>query len=165
MLFSIVLMSLLVHNSSFCIARQPVADDLGPIDLGLMNIHCPYCDALHWLDERVSSSRVGRPEFQTCCAHGKIKLSPLRTPPAPLYDLFTGDTHEAKEFRSNIVQYNAAFAFTSLGVKVDHSILGRGPPVFRIHGELRHLSGSLLPEESVNPCYSQLYVYDPHEAY
>ena len=50
-------------------------------------------------------------------------------------------------------------------MKVDQSVLGHGPPVFRIHGELRHLSGSLLPEETVPPCYSQLYIYNPHAAY
>ena len=86
-------------------------------------------------------------------------------PPAPLYNLFTADTPQAKDFRANIVQYNAALAFTSLGVKVDRSVLGHGPPVFRIHGELRHLSGSLLPEETAPPFYSQLYIYDPHAAY
>jgi hypothetical protein len=52
-----------------------------------------------------------------------------------------------------------------MGVKVDESLHGRGPPVFRIHGELKHLTGSLLPEEQHAPCYSQLYVYDPHQAY
>jgi hypothetical protein len=130
-----------------------------------MNICCPHCDALHWSDEQVSSSRVGHPEFRMCCAHGKIKLRLLWIPPTPLYNLFTGDYDDAKEFRSNIVQYNAALAFTSLGVKVDESVVGHGPPVFRIHGELRHLSGSLLPEESVSPCYAQLYIFDPQEAY
>ena len=154
-----------MHNSSFCIARQPVVDTLPAIDLGFMNIQCPYCHALHWIDEKVSSSRVDHPEFQMCCAHGKVMLPPLRNPPAPLYDLFSSNTRDAKEFRTNIVQYNAAFAFTSLGVKTDQSLLGRGPPVFRIHGELRHLSGSLLPEESSPPSYSQLYIIDPHEAY
>jgi hypothetical protein len=130
-----------------------------------MNVRCPHCDALHWSQERVSSSRINVPEFQMCCAHGKVKLPPLRLPPQPLYNLFISDSLDAKEFRANIVQYNAALAFTSLGVKVDQSVLGRGPPVFRIHGELRHLSGSLLPEESTSPSYSQLYVVDPHEAY
>ena len=100
-----------------------------------------------------------------CCARGKVKLQPLRVPPSLLYNLFIGDTLQVKEFRTNIVQYNAALAFTSLGVKVDHSIVGHGPPVFRIQGELRHLSGSLLPEDSETPCYSQLYVYDPDMAY
>ena len=157
-------MFLSVRNPFFCIARQRILDVLPPNDIGRMNIQCRHCDALHWSDECVSSSRVGQPEFQTCCAHGKIMLPRLQTPPAPLYNLFTDNTHDAKEFRSNIVQYNAALAFTSLGVKVDQS-LGQGPPVFRIHGELRHLSGSLLPEESARPSYSQLYIIDPHEAY
>jgi len=52
-------------NSLFCIARQPVLDTLPANDLGIMNILCPFCDALHWLDERVSSSRVGHPEFES----------------------------------------------------------------------------------------------------
>jgi hypothetical protein len=130
-----------------------------------MNICCPFCDAIHWIDEAVSSSKVGRPEFGTCCAHGKVKLPCLRVPPLPLYNLFTADSLQAKEFRSNVVQYNAALAFTSLGAKVDHSIAGHGPPVFQIQGELRHLSGSLLPEDSEAPKYSQLYVYDPDMAY
>ena len=50
-------------------------------------------------------------------------------------------------------------------MKVNDSICGHGPPVFCIQGELRHLSGSLLLEESERPCYSQLYVYDPNMAY
>lgn len=133
-----------MHGSFFGIGRRPVLDSLPVNDLGNMNICCPYCNALHWLDERISSSRIGHPEFRMCCGHGKVKLSVLRVPPSPLYNLFTADTHQAKEFRTNIVQYNAALAFTSLGVKVDHSIAGHGPPVFRIQGELRHLSGSLL---------------------
>ena len=149
----------------FGLGRRPVVDSLPPNDLGRMNIPCLFCDALHWLDERVSSSNITSPEFGMCCAHGKIRLPFLRVPPQPLRDLFTGDTPQAKDFRCNIVQFNASLAFTSLGVKVDETLLNRGPPVFRIHGELRHLSGSLLPEESVAPCYSQLYIYDAEEAY
>ena len=51
----------------------------------------------------MSSSTIDRPEFQACCAHGKVKLTVLRRPPASLYNLFMGDSHEAKEFRANIV--------------------------------------------------------------
>ena len=83
-----------------------------------MNISCPFCGAFHWLDERTSSSTIIHPEFGMCCGHGKIKLPPLRVPPLPLYNLFTGDTLEAREFRKNITQYNAALAFTSLGVSL-----------------------------------------------
>ena len=90
-------------------------------------------------------------------------MSPC-VPLAPLYNLFMAHT-QAKEFRVNIVQYNAALALTSLGVKINHSVLSHGPPVFRIHRELHHLLGSLLPEETAPPCYLQLYIYDPHAAY
>ena len=154
-----------MRNPFFGIARRPVIDTFRVHDLGDMNILCPFCDALHWQDERVSSSTINCPQFGMCCGHGKVKLPSLRVPPSPLYNLFTADTFQAKEFRTNITQYNAALAFTSLGVKVDHSIVGNGPPVFRIQGELRHLSGSLIPDESQTPCYSQLYIYDPNMAY
>jgi hypothetical protein len=140
-------------------------DTIAVNDIGFMNIACPFCKALHWHDERVTSSRVNHPEFKACCAHGKVRLPALRVPPPALYNFFVADTQEAKNFRSNIVQYNAALAFTSLGVNVDHSVVGRGPPVFRIQGELRHLSGSLLPEPNVNPSYAQLYIHDPESAY
>lgn len=40
----------------------------------------------------------------------------------------------------------------------------RGPPLFRIQGELHHRSGSLLPSSGHVPTYSQLYVYEPREA-
>ena len=52
-----------------------------------------------------------------------------------------------------------------MGVNVDHSVLGGGPPVFHIHGELMHLSGSLLPEAGTQLIYAQLYVYNSQEAY
>jgi hypothetical protein len=151
--------------SFFAIARHPISDSFPIHDLGRMNVECPFCRALHWREERVSSSRINNPEFEACCQHGKVHLRPLQDPPLILRNLYVDDNHQAHEFRSNIVQYNSALAFTSIGVKIDRSIHGRGPPVFRIHGELKHLSGSLLPEPSQNPCYSQLYIYDPHSAY
>ena len=149
----------------FCIAQQPVLDSLSANHLGIINVLCLFCHAFCWFDECVSSLRAHNPEFVSCCAHGKVWLTPLCVPPADLNNLFTANTLQAKEFRVNIVQYNAAMAFTSLGVKVNESVLLHGPPIFRIHGELHHLSGSLLPKETVAPCYSQLYIYDPHAAY
>lgn len=142
-----------------------MVDLLPAHDAGCMNIECPYCRALHWINERIISSLMRRSEFESCCAHGKVDLPLLYVPPAELYNLFIKSSHQGKEFCKNIVQYNAVLAFTSLGVSVDHSILGCGLPVFRIHGKLRHLSGSLLPESGMAPTYSQLYISDPHIAY
>jgi len=52
-----------------------------------------------------------------------------------------------------------------LGVKQDFTINdGCGPPVFCIHGELKHWSGSLLPDVGYPTAYAQLYIYDPETA-
>ncbi len=100
-----------------------------------------------------------------CCNHGKITLPSLRVPPPALQALLSGDDVRAKNFREHIWAYNRAFAFTSLGVKEDHTVNCRnGPPVFRIQGELAHWSGSLLPQPGHPPIYAQLYIYDPRSA-
>ena len=36
----------------FAVARPPTVDTINVHDLGPMNIHCPFCDALHWKEER-----------------------------------------------------------------------------------------------------------------
>lgn len=54
---------------------------------------------------------------------------------------------------------------TSLGCKVDELINhGGGPYVFKVQGRLIHRADHLLPEEGQQPCYAQLYIYDPAEA-
>src|SRR5437879_1775832 len=109
----------IVRRPLFCIARRAVIDSLSVNNVGKMNVECPFCHAFHWLDERVSSSSISHPEFEMCCAHGKIRLPPLCMPPTELYDLFVNNTPAAREFRSNIVQYNSVLAFTSMGVDID----------------------------------------------
>lgn len=61
----------------------------------------------------------------------------------------------------NIRQYNCLFAFTSMGANIDRAINdGRGPPVFKISGQVHHRIGSLLPPEGKPPKFIQLYIYD-----
>ena len=58
-------------------------------------------------------------------------------------------------------------AFTSVGREMDYTVNdGRGPWVFRMHGELIHRIGSLFPQQNATPipCYAQLYLYDPQTA-
>jgi hypothetical protein len=78
---------------------------------------------------------------------------------------FDGTSPHSLEFKTNIRQYNAAFAFTSLGVNVDHSVVaGSGPYSFSISGELHHHSGAnLLPMPERAPVFAQIYIYDPQE--
>ena len=133
--------------------------------LGAMSEVCEWCRALHWPDERISKSTLTSPRFGTCCAHGQVRLPLLNDPPAVLKQLYTSSDPQARNFRDQIRQYNAALAFTSLGVNIDDSVnRGAGPYVFKINGELCHRSGSLLPTPGMEPVYAQLYIHDPHEA-
>ncbi|KAE9390700.1 hypothetical protein BT96DRAFT_833076 [Gymnopus androsaceus JB14] len=131
-----------------------------------MEYQCKYCGALHWLNEKLEKSPKRDPQFSMCCKHGEVRIPLLMAPPNFLYRLLISNDEQAKEFRANISQYNTALAFTSVGVAVDDNVnrCGRGPPVFRIHGELKHWAGTLLPKESSSPAYAQLYILDPRVA-
>ena len=65
-------------------------------------------------------------------------------------------------FHSMIRQYNNAFAFTSLGVSFDESMLRaiEGVYSFRIHRALYHQIGHLEAAPGTRPGWAQLYLYD-----
>lgn len=133
--------------------------------LGKMDVLCPFCSALHWMDEKLVKSSPNRPLFGTCCSKGKVKLPLLITPPSLLQALYDGNDDKSKSFRRYTRVYNATNAFTSLGATLDPRVLtGRGPTSFTIHGELRHRTGSLLPQSGQDAAYAQLYIYDPDSA-
>jgi hypothetical protein len=132
-----------------------------------MNIQCPSCKALHWLDECLTRSSKANPKFGTCCYQGKISLPPLQPAPPKLYDLLTNQEPIARAFCNHIRNYNSALAMTSVGRKLDYSVNdGGGPWLYKLNGELIHRAGSLLPPEEGNndPVYSQLWVIDTEEA-
>lgn len=148
------------------VARQPYQDPVARHDIGLMDVKCHHCDALHWIGEKTARSSTVVPEFGLCCDHGQVQLPLLQPPPEPLLQLFERDDRQGNEFREHIWQYNIALSFTSLGVEEDKSVNRnhRGPPIFRIHGALCHRSGALFPAAGREPIYSQLYIYEPRAA-
>lgn len=131
-----------------------------------MTVKCQSCGALHWIDEKLSRSSTMNPVFGACCNSGKVKLPVMRDPPHVLKALLECNDAQAKDFRENIWKYNRAFAFTSLRVTEDHSVNEnhRGPPVFRIQGELYHRLGPLSPDVDRPPTYAQIYFYDSQAA-
>ena len=135
--------------------------DVQPHDLGPMTIPCPFCHAMHWMAERRSDSSNRNPRFGDCCKRGKIGLPKLEPVPQTLRDLLEGQDHEARQFRQNIRQYNAALAFTSNGGDFGQALQGGGPYVLQLHGELYHQHGSLIPDIGQKPQYAALYIYDP----
>ena len=55
--------------------------------LGLCNIICSSCYALHWIQERSYKSTIDNPLFFTCCQRGHIDLPCFPDAPEPLKSL------------------------------------------------------------------------------
>jgi len=99
-----------------------------------------------------------------CCLQEQIQLPSLQPPTGILHNYLTGDDYSSREFRNNIQQYNAAFAMTSVGVKIDNSVTRQlGPYCFKIQGELHHLTSALLPHDDHSSTYTQIYILDTAE--
>lgn len=127
-----------------------------------MNVVCPSCHALHWLGERVGGTAAA-PTFQSCCKKGDVVLPAIkRAPPYLQYLLESLDT-VARQFRTNIREYNGALTFTSVKYTADNRPAAQngGITCFQIHGELFHMQGPLQPAPNTTPCFAQLYFYDP----
>ena len=107
-------------------------------DLGRMDNLCNHCGAFIWKSENKS----------LCCANGQVTLPPLPPPPLFLQQLFSGTDAKCRTFRDNIRAYNSSLAFASLGVNVE--FLPPGVYCFKIHGEVHHSVGPLLPDPTRN---------------
>ncbi len=124
-------------------------------ELPPMNELCPKCGAYLYAQE-LRTSRI-------CCLKGKVLLPLLDDPPLQLNNLFFGNDSHSNEFLENIRAYNSMFAFTSLGAEFDSSLLNRtnGPYTFRVHGQMHHSIGPLLPPApDVLPIYAQIFFQD-----
>ncbi|XP_013594329.1 PREDICTED: uncharacterized protein LOC106302348 [Brassica oleracea var. oleracea] len=120
-------------------------------------VSCPSCKALLWDAEatRVQTNRDSK-HFGICCQRGRVRLPPVREPPSPLLELL-----ETPSFKPHIRVANSLLAFTSMGAKIDKSVTGApGPFTFRVHGQIIHRIGSMLPEDGNDPVYLQLYIFD-----
>ncbi|WVZ93683.1 hypothetical protein U9M48_039647, partial [Paspalum notatum var. saurae] len=137
----------------------------GRSSYGSPEYKCPHCHALFWFQERVKSeSQIssGKIVYNSCCKVGRVKIPAFLPRPEPLASLatFSGGPR-SKSFMKHIREYNCLFAFTSMGANIDRSINdGRGPPVFKISGQVHHRIGSLLPADGSPPKFIQLYIYD-----
>jgi len=100
-----------------------------------------------------------------CYLQEQIQLPPFQPLTRILHNYLTGDDYSSREFHNNIRQYNAAFAMTSVGVKIDNSVTRQlGPYCFKIQGELYYLtSAPFLPHSDQTPMYAQIYILDTAE--
>lgn len=116
--------------------------------LGQMTNVCSHCNATKFQGETKSF----------CCGNGKHKLEALPPLPAEIRDLFTGNAPDSEHFLNNIRKYNCTFQMTSFGCK-KVNVQGWNPN-FRVQGQICHLVGSLLPAESENAQFLQVYFLD-----
>ena len=140
------------RRNVYNIARQP-----NPLPeehyLGPMDKLCAHCNALKF---------EGEDSFK-CCHNGKVRLDNLSPYPQEMRNLLCDNSDAAKNFQGNIRQYNNAFSFASLGARL-MAPPGRGPPCFRVCGQIVHRTGTLLPTAPLVPVFSQLYIYDGEDA-
>ncbi|XP_038720003.1 uncharacterized protein LOC120012639 [Tripterygium wilfordii] len=147
---------------------QAGAEDIEYFSVGSPDLVCEYCGAIFWYSERLKSNTARRPMYSVCCRGGKISLPLLKETPALLTELMDcGGLGRSKGFRRHIRVYNAMFAFTSLGSRIDTTLNDSfGPYVFRLGGQNYHRIGSLLPAHGDSPKFAQLYVHDTeHEVF
>ncbi|ORE14767.1 hypothetical protein BCV71DRAFT_162390, partial [Rhizopus microsporus] len=117
---------------------------------GRMDKECLHCHALHWIDERQETSFFSNPSWESCCKRGSVQLQLLLDPPQYLKNSLASTDTQGRHFKDNLRQYNAAFAFTSLGCSIvsaedraNNNNNRGGLNAFQIHGALCHRQGPL----------------------
>ena len=72
--------------------------------------------------------------------------------------------HELRRtFMESIRHYNGAVAFASVCAEFD-AFRGRGPPTYRVHGQVYHLLGPAALVPGQPSAFAQLYFIDTDEA-
>ena len=139
-----------------------VKGTIDPINLGDMTAQCYECKAFMFPWESHKITKDGHTTFSLCCSHGKIKLPPQPDFPPILQKLLTGDDPESNEFRRNIRDYNNALSFSSRGIsgKPFKFPNTKGPPVYKVSGQIYHCMGNVKPNDGEIPQFCQMYVYD-----
>jgi hypothetical protein len=96
--------------------------------------------------------------------NGKVELLFLWKSPGELNYLFNEHHLQSKHPLDNACAFNNAFAFISVGAKVDISISrGGGPPVFKIQSALYYRHGHVLLGEDSSAKCAQIYFYDTQQ--
>ena len=92
---------------------------------------------------------------------GNKILNPLGR--VPLLEKIICSDKTRPNYLDNIREINNALAFASIGVRIEMPA-GKGPRVFRIHGDIYHQIGALDPPDNIAPTYASLYIIDPKKA-
>ncbi|XP_054289208.1 uncharacterized protein LOC129004674 [Macrosteles quadrilineatus] len=137
-------------------------------NLGMYDIACVHCGAVHFLKERVQN-RIHPNSFGDCCLHGRIEQAAPEFP-NELALLYTKQHRLAKQFHDKIRNISACFAFSSFNVADDRTFNSKGIYTFTAGGQVYHkLNLAAQPVSNSEgdlerPRYGQMYFIDPETA-
>ena len=127
-------------------------NELPAVSLGPMDRVCTHCCARYFACEENQNGI-----YFKCCQGGKIPR-PNISPPIPLIENLIKLN---PQFLKDIIYYNNAFAFGSLGISFKNLPRSGQFPVV-INGQIQHRIGPIINEG--NERYAQLYVLDGSRA-
>ena len=143
--------------ATYCCAKLLHSDnEVQTHTVGAMDQVCTYCSAKLFVGELLQGSS------SICCHKGKVKLPEVHVSD-DLKALIERNDCNTKNYLDNIRSYNNAFAFASVQVNAVN-VPGRGPFCFKIHGQVYHVAGSLIPPQGHAPMYAGLFIIDTDEA-
>ena len=153
------------HLAPDSLAGQPFLEaNIQYMDLEMLAIICSHYYALHFDCKKLTFSRVNHSKFGMCYLQVQIQLPPLQPLTGILHNYLTRDDYSSREFCNNIWQYNAAFAMTSVEVKIDNSVTRQSRPYcFKIQRAFHHFTSALLPHVDQTLVYAQIYILDTAE--
>ena len=146
--------------------------DVEPFSVGKMNNVCRGCGGLMFSGETHKGKlgkdgEAGTAMFSMCCKYGMVKAPKIKDPPEVLKELLSGDSSNSKKFRANIRGYNNLLSFASKGITGTFYKDGpgrvRGPPLYKMTGQIYHTLANMFQEEGNVAAFSQLYVHDNQE--
>ncbi|XP_051167634.1 uncharacterized protein LOC127285579 [Leptopilina boulardi] len=127
-----------------------------------MDYVCQHCDAKHFHKEQIWGKKNS---YNDCCSHGGVRLQ-TKEYPYELRVLLDGSHPKSAHFMQCVRCYNTSFAFASFNANiVDFKERRRGPYCFKIQGQIYYqMNSALYPENGVDPCFGQLFIYDADDA-
>lgn len=136
-------------------------ENITPYNCGLMNIICLFCNAHHFLDEKLAKSSHHNPIFSSCCNKGDLRNLPI---PAignnEILQILNDRSQIGISFRQHIRAINSSFSMTSFRANYDHQLCrGAGTYTFRVNGTVYHMIKNVNPN-TLNPTFAEVYFYD-----
>ena len=128
-----------------------------------MDKECQFCRAWHWAFERTNKLIKNKESSfkYLCCANGDVELDDLPAPLSEIRELLEGETVQAKHFQKKIVEYNNAFAFTSMFYTPDTRVANHYS-TFQIRDQLYHAQGPIDTHTRV--AFANTYIHDAQTA-